>query len=138
MASGDMGTFVNPRPSARRRFVRPGVISADRGCSTPFGITEFRGYCTRDMTRILLVLNAFRHHGVSRGCLKLAVPDFALCSTPFGITEFRGKLAELEKQCREECSTPFGITEFRGEISVLTLPDWKCAQRLSASRSFAV
>ena len=41
------------------------------------------------------VLNAFRHHGLSRP--KLAQPDLQLvwCSTPFGITVYLG--TELEE-----------------------------------------
>jgi len=83
-------------------------------CSTPFGITEFRG-------------------SAMPVCNKLV----KTCSTPFGITEFRGRscLKLLPKwpgaqrlsasrsfadqdTCSAKfpikCSTPFGITEFRG------------------------
>jgi len=36
-------------------------------CSTPFGITEFRGAIPgRTGVQLFAVLNAFRHHGVSR------------------------------------------------------------------------
>ena len=84
-------------------------------CSTPFGITEFRG----------TPLAAGR-------------PVDSLCSTPFGITEFRGTWTADEQAVCARCSTPFGITEFRGR------PAWGSttrpivrAQRLSASLSFA-
>jgi len=83
-------------------------------CSTPFGITEFRGvridswkspahvlnaFRHHGVSRFLAenghlgfshVLNAFRHHGVSRSFSSYVDVQFGKCSTPFGITEFRG------------------------------------------------
>jgi len=38
------------------------------------------------------VLNAFRHHRVSRGVAMIMPKVISACSTPFGITEFRGKI----------------------------------------------
>jgi len=60
------------------------------------------------------VLNAFRHHGVSRPQLPDDYDTAAECSTPFGITEFRGAIVEVGWGGFNRCSTPFGITEFRG------------------------
>ena len=155
-------------------------------CSTPFGITEFRGPylfgfrqhrldCAQRLSasrsfaecRVIddpaneVVLNAFRHHGVSRvtisnltaggvacstpfgitefrglTCLEMTA-RLASCSTPFGITEFRGCHDLQEPPHRRRCSTPFGITEFRGPELPEAPPPMPCAQRLSASRSFA-
>jgi hypothetical protein len=59
------------------------------------------------------VLNAFRHHGVS----------------------LPGSFAS--PRLRVACSTPFGITEFRGLLVSPVRQPARCAQRLSASRSFA-
>jgi len=91
-----------------------GAWPGDLMCSTPFGITEFRGLCSQ-----------FQPQAVNR------------CSTPFGITEFRGLLSVSAKQSDSRCSTPFGITEFRGVGWTRTRRNLRRAQRLSASRSFA-
>jgi len=112
-------------------------------------------------SQLLSVLNAFRHHGVSRPPPKPDVTKPAECSTPFGITEFRGPRARANSQelmraqrlsasrsfagygfraleaISNTCSTPFGITEFRGPEIRLARGEPGGAQRLSASRSFA-
>jgi len=83
-------------------------------CSTPFGITEFRGGLQRLGQQLGLVLNAFRHHRVSR------------------------KFRHAKREEDIPCSTPFGITEFRGwEPYSKRRPTQPGAQRLSASQSFA-
>src|SRR3989442_1638682 len=91
-------------------------------CSTPFGITEFRGlFLGGDHGLAGVVLNAFRHHGISR---KRAVGMFFprwVCSTPFGITEFRGHPGSVGGFLVQKCSTPFGITEFRGFLTLLSI-----------------
>jgi len=109
-------------------------------CSTPFGITEFRGpalprlrqpSCGRAQR-----LSASRSFAGVRTSSK--ADGEVMCSTPFGITEFRGPEEHRCPPSIPTCSTPFGITEFRG----LSLEQKPClaarAQRLSASRSFAV
>jgi len=138
--------------SAKNNFAR---------CSTPFGITEFRGGVTRDSvkelrcaqrlsasqsfavwnasrsSRVLFVLNAFRHHRVSRVGWGYKTDLDSPCSTPFGITEFRGSScrkcsARTVRAQRLSASQSFAGRSF-GTAA------WRVgrAQRLSASQSFA-
>jgi len=130
-------------------------------CSTPFGITEFRGIISRGNKRCLtsaqrlsasrsfavglqrlgqqlgLVLNAFRHHGVSRPGNSCGLASSLACSTPFGITEFRGRgLERHPSNClrAQRLSASRSFAEMRWP----SRKDHSCrAQRLSASRSFA-
>ena|GEM_PF-805203 len=107
-------------------------------CSTPFGITEFRG---RSRTRghaksraSAQRLSASRSFAVNGD--QVQTPNIPQCSTPFGIAEFRGRELLYAQQIQPECSTPFGITEFRGWTTTSRCSPWRSAQRLSASRSF--
>jgi len=112
---GGKGSVLNAfRHHGVSRIALPKRVGGSSRCSTPFGITEFRGGTGRQQpgrfagaqrlsasrsfaadlpgvqTARVQVLNAFRHHGVSRiGCQR-GDGHVGQCSTPFGITEFRG------------------------------------------------
>jgi len=86
----------------------------------------------------LHVLNAFRHHGVSRTQAKLAISDGGACAQRLSASRSFAEFADQGVvKYFEMCSTPFGITEFRGQQCVDFLQVSPGAQRLSASRSFA-
>ena len=94
----------------------PEEIAACQMCSTPFGITEFRGSPSPlKVDRENGVLNAFRHHRVSRIPL---VPD------------------EWDRPCRaQRLSASQSFAAHRNSPFLRGSPR---AQRLSASQSFAV
>ena len=46
------------------------------------------------------MLNAFRHHGVSRTTTRGTIMRRMMCSTPFGITEFRGRISQISNSER--------------------------------------
>jgi len=130
-------------------------------CSTPFGITEFRGlpllishpdlgvlnaFRHHRVSRIRssargklnpLVLNAFRHHRVSRDARhRMGFPRLHV------LNAFRHHRVSRVREIGEHhniksCSTPFGITEFRGPGLFDLHGGVQRAQRLSASQSFA-
>src|SRR5205807_3719950 len=83
-------------------------------CSTPFAIMEFCGSLVGEGTVAFKVLNAFRHHGVLR-----TIPS------------------PVHRALLRACSTPFGIMEFCGLVVGRMETELLCAQRLSASWSFA-
>ena len=142
------------------------IPTSDGTCSTPFGITDYIGRALQaeslralvvaqrlsasliisavDMPQqrrrpSLMVLNAFRHHGLYRpnqnwssiditGAQRLSasriisaavaapvLPRRLMCSTPFGITDYIGTLhPAVTTENDAMCSTPFGITDYIG------------------------
>ena len=118
-ASPRGGTHGAQRLSASRSISVPlpaiSLCGTSR-CSTPFGITEYIGpRRARGRQDAIIVLNAFRHHGVYRWTTSSSRPALASCSTPFGITEYIGR-----------------ALPWVGPVST-----WTSAQRLSASRSIS-
>ena len=132
-------------------------------CSTPFGITEFRGAAhaagERDHLgaqrlsasrsfagkaptqtgRLRVVLNAFRHHGVSRRLQSHHAINRNVVLNAFRHHGVSRNPAEGDDNGHcTVCSTPFGITEVRGghprPLKATATPS---AQRLSASQRFA-
>jgi len=107
-------------------------------CSTPFGITEFRGMIAKMVVQvrscaqrlsasrsfagqprepIASITTSAQRLSASRSFAGEGTPikRFRIrCSTPFGITEFRGRILAVAANRSKKCSTPFGITEFRG------------------------
>ena len=109
-------------------------------CSTPFGITEFRGAMPASLFRVkACVLNAFRHHGVSRAIRQVHGQGHRVIRAQrlSASRSFADWPALEEKAARCGCSTPFGITEFRGPLVSVCQRHFPGAQRLSASQSFA-
>ena len=104
------------RLSASSEFTQDvgAFISADRTCSTPFGIIGIHTKTT-----------------VSK------IPPFGTCSTPFGIigihTHAKGTAHEGSDL---ECSTPFGIIGIHTDLPLAAIFLLLCAQRLSASSEF--
>jgi len=162
VAPGCSGVLNAFRHHGVSRGKRTTARTPPQRCSTPFGITEFRGI------RILAVglvahevLNAFRHHGVSRSAFAHHHPRRSRVLNAFrhhGVSrEGSGQLGltglsaqrlsasrsfaaagEILRAWADECSTPFGITEFRGSLPRPRKRKGRLrAQRLSASRSFA-
>ena len=85
-------------------------------CSTPFGITEYIGRGGDGHVGVaVVVLNAFRHHGIyrrgarSRGRFPAPVLN---AFRHHGI--YRLELIPQQVSPTEVCSTPFGITEYIG------------------------
>ena len=106
---------------------------------------------------VIVVLNAFRHHGRNHSEFIISASASAQCSTPFGIMEgitishvfqkfvlsacstpfgIMEGITEIVNQCTtmaELCSTPFGIMEGITEYALATQRENESAQRLSAS-----
>ena len=170
------------RLSASQRWAsRPGCsCMTSLMCSTPFGITEvgigirtlrhrpascaqrlsasqrWASIDTRAlMSRLVDVLNAFRHHrgghrelGCDRASRRCVLNAFRHhrgghdrplgagacqvneCSTPFGITEVGMSELRAAWTARCWCSTPFGITE----VGITHMPSSVVAARLGAQR----
>jgi len=106
------------RLSASRSFAE---IPRFREHQYPHVLNAFRHHgVSRVLIRVCLpviedVLNAFRHHGVSRYGQAISFVVATACaqrlsaSRSFAVTQH----PDLPNRV-EECSTPFGITEFRG------------------------
>ena len=141
--------LISVRPSCAQRLSASRIISAARAsrvanvarpCSTPFGITDYFGLQRLLLgLEILLVLNAFRHHGLFRSPTTLA-ESLRTCaqrlsaSRIISVPEHGQHLLSLLG-----CSTPFGITDYFGRSAGRTPPTgWSGAQRLSASRIISV
>ena len=143
----------NRMPAVRLRVVQVlnafrhhGVSRGERGTIARLSIVVLNAFRHHGVSRLSkcghglypgFVLNAFRHHGVSRP----ERPDLAAGDSVV-LNAFRHH--GISRSIHGEqfgpslwCSTPFGITEFRGSRRPIACRPCRCAQRLSASRSFA-
>ena len=106
-------------------------------CSTPFGITDYNGFCPgRGPGFFLRGAQRLSASQITTATERAIIASLCLCSTPFGITDYNGQHSPVPsfRTSLRTCSTPFGITDYNGLPSLATWNATSSAQRLSASQ----